>query len=129
MYNICVADVIVRIKGHLYNDGRIIVDRDSFDFAGKLADDFLYGHYDGENYNVNYHCYLVSKEIEEGSGARCYSMLVPYKINTLQDILLKGGLLRDVYGLSIKFLKFEYKNKSLIEEVVKENSDFIDVKL
>ena len=53
--NVCVVDVCFRRLGLLYNDGRIIVDIDTYDFAGHITDDVIVGFYRNGKYYIHYY--------------------------------------------------------------------------
>ena len=53
--NVCVVNVCFRRIGKLYNDGKIVVDVDSYDFAGRLTDDVIVGFYENGKYHIYYY--------------------------------------------------------------------------
>lgn len=130
MYNVCIADVVVRIEGTLYNNGRIIVDRDTFNFAGHLTDDdYIIGHYDSGKYYIKYFCYLHLDGADEEPDLCSCDLELDYAIKDVERDLL-GKKLRQ-YGnyLSVSFLRFDLKNKNLIGRILEENADLVEFKL
>lgn len=126
MYNVCAADVIFRIEGTLYNSGRIIIDRDSFEFAGYLADDTLLGYYKDGKYHIDY---LYAKHDEENlieGKIFLRTMEVEYEVNDIQD--LDQICFRELSegGISLAFVKFECQNKELISSLIQQNQNLIE---
>lgn len=53
--NVAVVNVCLRMEGELFNQGRIILDIDTYDFAGRLTDEVIVGLYDNGMYHIYYY--------------------------------------------------------------------------
>lgn len=53
--NVCIVDICFRRVGLLYSEGRIVVDIDTYDFAGRITDDIIIGFYRDGKYNIHYY--------------------------------------------------------------------------
>lgn len=120
MYNVCTADVIFRIKGILYNEGRIIVDRDSLEFAGHMADDIIIGRNVNELFRVDYHYNSTS------FGYNDFVILV--KMNITDASEFQDKVIKSDKGYELEFKKIEFKNRKMIESAIAANKDLIEIK-
>lgn len=53
--NVAVVNVCLRMEGKLFNQGRVILDIDTYDFAGRLTDEVIVGLYDNGMYHIYYY--------------------------------------------------------------------------
>ncbi len=52
---ICIAEICFRKKDALFNEGKVVFDIETFDFAGFITDDVIVGYYRNGKYYVYYY--------------------------------------------------------------------------
>lgn len=127
MYNVCVVDVVFCIEGTLYNDGRIAIDRDSFEFAGYLADDIILGFYKDGVYDIHYHYNRHEDPYSEEGMPYVAPMSIKFGLEDITE--LTGRKFISASGYTLKFRKVETKDRKLISEVVQKNQSLIDMQI
>lgn len=55
MYNICTIAIEIYIQDVLLNNGRIIIDKDTFSFVGHLSEDLIVGRYKDGFYKIDFY--------------------------------------------------------------------------
>lgn len=53
--NVCIVNICFQKKGELFNQGRIVLDIDTYDFAGHITDDVIVGFYKNGIYYIYYY--------------------------------------------------------------------------
>ena len=53
--NVAVVNVCLRMEDKLFNQGRIILDIDTYDFAGRITDEVIVGIYNNGMYDIYYY--------------------------------------------------------------------------
>lgn len=66
--NVCVVDICFRRQGDLYNEGRIVVDVDTYDFAGHITDDVIIGFYRDGKYKIHYYYKTYDLDVNPITG-------------------------------------------------------------
>lgn len=127
MYNVCVADVIVRIDGISYNSGRIVVERDTFEFAGHLADDFILGYYKDGCYSIDYLFNSHGEVFSDKTGLYLIKTKLEYDVEDVKRDLTGKVFNVKKNGWSLAFMKFDYGDRSLIDREVQRNRDLIEI--
>lgn len=52
---VCIAEICFRKKDVLFNEGKVVLDIDTYDFAGFITDDVIVGYYRDGKYQVYYY--------------------------------------------------------------------------
>lgn len=128
MYNVCVVDVVFCIEGTLYNNGRIAIDRDSFEFAGYMAEDFILGYYRDGVFEVRYFFYKHEDAYSEEAILCLAPMDMEFEMQDIDDLIGEEFYLEEC-GFYLKFNKIEKKDKALISEVVQRNKNLIEMQI
>lgn len=66
--NVCIVDICFRRQGELYNEGRIVVDVDTYDFAGHITDDVIIGFYRDGKYKIHYYYKTYDLDVNPITG-------------------------------------------------------------
>ena len=83
--NIAVVNVTFRRANFLYNEGRVVVDIGTYDFAGHLANDVVVGFYRNGVYEIHYfyHDYdfkpTKQSEVEYDVSVYEYELSIPFE--------------------------------------------------
>ena len=83
--NIAVVNVTFRRANFLYNEGRVVVDIGTYDFAGHLANDVVVGFYRNGVYEIHYfyHDYdfkpAKQSEVEYDVSVYEYELSIPFE--------------------------------------------------
>lgn len=83
--NIAVVNVTFRRANFLYNEGRVVVDIGTYDFAGHLANDVVVGFYRNGVYKIHYfyHDYdfkpAKQSEVEYDVSVYEYELSIPFE--------------------------------------------------
>ncbi len=141
--NVAVVNVCFRIEGKMFNEGRIILDIDTYNFAGKLSNDIIFGFYDNGRYTIYYYyktfgfedvpeVYDDSEydEFEEEEIEYEYQeyeivMTIPFHKNKLPDDFRYLKMEFDEYEISITFDEFE-SDMDAIQRCLEDNADLIE---
>lgn len=136
--NVCVVDVCFRMMGKLYNEGKIIVDIDSYDFAGYLTDDVIIGLYEDGKYNIQYYYknYNFDGDIrvrENEIGYQLEEYLIELSTELKKTIPNKDFVSNELcfkYGTDMFFLSFNtiISEQKEIERVLESNMDLLKPK-
>lgn len=60
---VCIAEICFRKKDVLFNEGKVVLDIDTFDFAGFITNDVIVGYYRDGKYKVYYYYnFIEAKE-------------------------------------------------------------------
>ena len=137
--NVAVVNVCLRIEGTLFNQGRVILDIDTYDFAGRLTDEVIVGKYNNGMYDIYY--YNIQYNFDENPYADLGNVCVEerefeYEEYEIQMKVLfdKNKLLDDFTGqmlsfndaqITIAFDGFE-PNMKIIQRCLEENADLIE---
>ena len=65
--DVALVNVCLRIEDKLFNNGQVILDIETYDFAGRLTNDVIIGLYDGKKYTIYY--YYQNYEFEDLEGS------------------------------------------------------------
>lgn len=137
--NVVVINVCLGIEGKMLNEGRIILDIDTYNFAGRLTDDIILGFYKDGRYTIYYYyktfgtdvwpqIYYEDSEQDESMYEYReyeYMLIVPFQKNEVVDDFRERNMKFDEYGISISFQEFE-TDVHEIERCIKNNSDLIE---
>lgn len=133
--NVCVVDVCFRRSGRLYNEGKIVLDIDSYDFAGYLTNDVIIGLYKNGEYTIHYYynVYKFDGELFAEDDSVAYQveeylieMSKEFKRTTPDvdfvnnEIMFRNGL--ETFVLSFNMIVSE---KEEIEKALNHNMDLL----
>lgn len=65
--DVALVNVNLRVEDKMFNTGQVILDIETYDFAGRLTDDVIVGLYDGKKYTIYYYYKYYQFEDIEGS--------------------------------------------------------------
>lgn len=109
-----VAEICFRIFGYLYNRDYIIISGDTFDFVGHIGDDYIFGKYSEEEYEVSYYKGIKKEK------------LLSFTFN-LKKETIKNGSLIEVREDDFSFEILSYNQDiDLATRVYNYNLEFLD---
>ncbi len=135
--NVTVVNVTFRIEGKMFNEGRIILDIDTYNFAGKLSNDIIFGFYDNGIYTIYYYYKAfgfeglpeVYDDSEYYEFEECEYEYQEYqfvmKMNKLPDDFKDLKMHFDEYEILITFEEFE-TDMEVIQRCLETNADLIE---
>lgn len=126
MYNVCIMDVDYCIKGRMYNGGRILIDRDTFNFAGHLTDDVLIGTYENGTFEICY--YYHELNMIDYTTFNCTELPMKVKFQISDVEALKKKCFRS-HKIHLYFKSLECKDKKEIQRIVDLNRDLIKLEI
>ena len=91
--NVSIINVCFRKIGALFNSGRIVLDVDTYDFAGHLSDDVIVGFYRDGKYFVHYYSPPFNKSSASGPIFPLPSL---YRMSISPSARLKASLSNSV---------------------------------
>ncbi|MBQ7410863.1 MAG: hypothetical protein IJW20_05740 [Clostridia bacterium] len=94
--NVGIINICFRREGMLFNQGRVVLDIDTYDFAGRITDDVIVGYYEEDMYHIHY--YYKNHLIE---------------INPLTQMIVNAG--NDYEEYHLEFL-MEFKRGNIPED-------------
>lgn len=132
--NVSAVDICFRKEGLLYNEGRIVVDVETYDFAGHITDDVIVGFYRNGIYYIHYYYMTYIFDINPITGISENPMYqyeeyeIQLKVeferttipNDFTKKILKFG--KDKYSLTFEQIVPDVRQ---INEVVNNNLDLI----
>lgn len=62
--NVGIINICFRREGMLFNQGRIVLDIDTYDFAGHITNDVIVGYYEEDMYHIHYYYKIDLFEID-----------------------------------------------------------------
>ncbi len=130
--NVSVINICFRSKGTFVNEGRIVLDIDTYNFVGHLTDDVIVGYYGGGMYQIYYFykeyqmkfdpetqlIIAVSDVYQEYQ----YEMFMRFRKNNLKSDF-SNTVICDL-DYSITFEKIE-DDLDIIRRTIEENSDLL----
>jgi hypothetical protein len=139
---ICVADVSFRKIDSMFNVGQVILDVDTYDFAGHLTDDVIVGFYRNGTYSIyyyyNYMQLLIGGEDLQTIQKRMMlgydgyfiqdeiALTAKLKIDSLNFFVNKNISFRERYRLDFNQLTVESKK---VEYVFNLNRDLLTLRI
>lgn len=142
--NVAVVNVCLRMEDKLFNQGRIILDIDTYDFAGRLTDEVIVGIYNNGMYDIYYYNIqynfdnspqmdLYDGEFGEGELNFEYEeyeiqMQVQFTKNKLPDDFTGQMLSFNNAQITIAFDGFE-PDMQIIQRCLEENTDLIEQRI
>lgn len=137
--NVVVINVCLGIEGKMFNEGRIILDIDTYDFAGRLTDDIILGFYKDGRYTICYYYKTFGTDVlpqiyyEDSEDEDVmyeyqeykFILIVPFQKNDVVDDFSQRRMKFEEYGILISFEDFE-TDVHEIERCIKNNSDLIE---
>ena len=138
--NVAIVNICLRMEGTLFNQGRIILDIDTYDFAGRLTDEVIVGKYNNGMYDIYY--YNIQYNFGDDDpyadlGNVCVDereleyeeyeiqMQVLFDKNKLPDDFTGQMLSFNDAQITIAFDGFE-PNMEIIQRCLEENADLIE---
>lgn len=134
--NVCIVDICFRRLGLLYNEGKIVVDIDTYDFAGHITDDIIVGFYRDGKYQIHYYYKTYIFDVDpitgviEGPGFKWEEYEI-YLENDFEktsiaedfvDRMLKFGDDQEMYILSFENIIADMQE---IQKVLNYNTDLL----
>lgn len=104
--NVCIVDICFRRLGLLYNEGRIVVDIDTYDFAGHIADDIIVGFYRDGKYYIHY-----------------YYKTYIFNVNPITGVVVGPEFRWEEYEI---YLENDFEKRSITEDFVNQMLKFGD---
>lgn len=142
--NVAVVNVCLRMEDKLFNQGRIILDIDTYDFAGRLTDEVIVGIYNNGMYDIYYYNIqynfdnspqmdLYDGEFGEGELNFEYEeyeiqMQIQFTKNKLPDDFTGQMLSFNNAQITIAFDGFE-PDMQIIQRCLEENTDLIEQRI
>lgn len=142
--NVAVVNVCLRIEDKLFNQGRIILDIDTYDFAGRLTDEVIVGNYDNGMYHIYYYYihynFDSDSQMELDEGELCMEereleyeeyeieMQALFTPNKLPDDFTGRMLSFNDAQITIAFDGFE-PDMQIIQRCLEENADLIEQRI
>jgi hypothetical protein len=142
--NVAVVNVCLRMEDKLFNQGRIILDIDTYDFAGRITDEVIVGIYNNGMYDIYYYNIqynfdnspqmdLYDGEFGEGELNFEYEeyeiqMQVQFTKNKLPDDFTGQMLSFNNAQITIAFDGFE-PDMQIIQRCLEENTDLIEQRI
>ena len=130
--NVGVINVTFRRANFLYNEGRIVVDVKTYDFAGHLANDVVIGFYRDGVYTIHYYYHAYdfepksSQEVEYDVNVYEFELSIPFeKTVPAEDFTGRQLICVDGEDESVfTFGKFE-PNLQKVYETINECQDLL----
>lgn len=66
--NVAVVNITFRKAGEMCNKGRVVVDIDNYNFAGRITDDVIIGSYSEGKYNIRYYYHTYTFSTKDRTG-------------------------------------------------------------
>lgn len=142
--NVAVVNVCLRMEDKLFNQGRIILDIDTYDFAGRITDEVIVGIYNNGMYDIYYYNIqynfdnspqmdLYDGEFGEGELNFEYEeyeiqMQIQFTKNKLPDDFTGQMLSFNNAQITIAFDGFE-PDMQIIQRCLEENTDLIEQRI
>lgn len=104
--NVCIVDICFRRLGLLYNEGRIVVDIDTYDFAGHITDDIIVGFYRNGKYYIHY-----------------YYKTYIFNVDPITGVVVGPEFRWEEYDI---YLENDFEKKSIAEDFVNQMLKFGD---
>lgn len=104
--NVCIVDICFRRLGLLYNEGRIVVDIDTYDFAGHITDDIIVGFYRDGKYYIHY-----------------YYKTYIFNVNPITGVVVGPEFRWEEYEI---YLENDFEKRSITEDFVNQMLKFGD---
>lgn len=130
--NVGIINICFRREGMLFNQGRIVLDIDTYDFAGHITDDVIVGYYENDMYHIHYYyrTYLFEVDpitqriVDVGDSYEEYHMefLMEFKRGTLPGDFT-GTQLRDE-DFTVTFERME-SDSNIIRRTLESNLDLL----
>lgn len=129
VYNICAVNVVFRIRGELYNEQLVLLDRDSFCLVGHITNDFIHAEYEDGKYDFLYYRErLDPNNLNLSLSITEYRMIIPINIKNVDDLKEKRFRTIDGIEIEVEFKRVVYK-KEIIKRIYENNKDVVELKI
>lgn len=137
--NVVVINVCLGIEGKMLNEGRIILDIDTYNFAGRLTNDIILGFYKDGRYTIYYYYKTFGTDVwpqiyyEDSEDDEImyeyqeyeFMLIIPFLKNEVVDDFKERDLKFEEYEITISFKEFE-TDMNKIKRCLETNSDLIE---
>lgn len=118
---VCIAEICFRKKDALFNTGKIVLDVDTFDFAGFITGDVIVGYYRNEKYYVYYYYnYIQFKERPNSAYGELEYSCKQYEIELSTDCHIENILTSFTNNTIIFGEKYELTFKNICKKGAEE---------
>lgn len=129
---VCVANAKFRVPNRLFCDSKIILDLDTYLFAGKIYEDVLIGEYKEGRYYISY----AYREVDEDDPCEVLDSFEVFELSgpmgipipkdvDLKNLFKQGCLFKTEEGLSLSVVITSHKKED-IERLLKDNEDILE---